>query len=129
MSSKLISLSALTLCLLAASCVPVARGLRVGMTPDEAIQQMGSPDAKDTVPDPQMKGAELLRYTWTHSGQSATFGRDSRLIRIEQVKQSQASGGASQSPPAAQDFDPVSTPAEYVFPPSRLNMRQDAGRP
>jgi hypothetical protein len=97
------------------ACVPIAGNLQPGMTPDQAIREMGDPEAKESIPDPNLRGGDLLRYSWTSKGKAATFGRDNRLVKVESV----TPDANAQSGP---DFDPISTPLSYIFYPLRVGI-------
>jgi len=93
-------------------CTVVQGKLSQGMTPEQAIDQMGQPSRKESIADPE-KGGELLRYVWS-DGRAATFGHDNHLIRIDQLQAEQSA--------AAGNFDPVSTPLSYVFYPIKAGL-------
>ncbi|MGO9453593.1 MAG: hypothetical protein ACLQDV_21475 [Candidatus Binataceae bacterium] len=109
---------ALIFALVAASCSAAGSNSAVtaGMTPDQAVQAMGQPDLKDSIPDPNHSGGTVLRYVWLDSGKVAVFGSDNRVASIqsmEPTQQAQAETEAKNQPP--QEFDPIETPLNYAF--------------
>jgi len=101
-----------------ASCSTVSDHATVttGMTPDQAVQVMGPPDLKDSVPDPNHSGATVLRYVWLDSGKVAVFGPNDRVASIQQIEapeKEQAEAQARNQPPST--FDPIATPLNYTF--------------
>ncbi|HKM99046.1 MAG TPA: hypothetical protein VJX23_00915 [Candidatus Binataceae bacterium] len=109
---------ALIFALVAASCSAAGSNSTVtsGMTPDQAVQAMGQPDLKDSIPDPNHSGGTVLRYVWLDSGKVAVFGSDNRVASIQPIEPAQqvkAETEASNQPP--QEFDPIETPLNYTF--------------
>lgn len=107
------------LALLAVGCSAINSGsLSVGMTPAQAVQAMGQPDLKDSIPDPNHSGASVLRYVWLEPGKAAIFGSDDRLASIQNVEtntkqQVEQQARAEAAPPPS--FDPIETPLNYFF--------------
>lgn len=109
-------LGAALLAVAIAACATSSATLQTGMTPDQAIEAMGSPDLKDAVPDPQNNAGTLLRYTWVEAGKTATFGPNDRLATVQDIKPSEPAPAQQQTATA---FDPINTPINYVFFPVR----------
>ncbi len=107
---------------LAACSATSSATLAPGMTPDQAVQSMGTPDLKDSIPDPNHSGATVLRYVWLDSGKVAIFGPNDRVASIQQIEpaektQAEAEASVQQHPDRA--FDPIDTPLNYAFFPIR----------
>jgi hypothetical protein len=112
------------LALLIVGCAAQSGGsLKPGMTSDQAIEAMGQPDLKDSVPDPNHNGATVARYTWLSAGEAAVFGPDMRVASITNVGPSPSTltEEAQQAQPAPA-FDPIQTPFDYVFYPFKAAM-------
>jgi hypothetical protein len=86
------------------------------MTPDQAVQAMGPPDLKDSIPDPNHSGATVLRYAWVDSGRVAVFGPNDRVASVQQMETTQRvqEEAAVRAEPPRQ-FDPIATPLDYTF--------------
>ena len=114
-----LKLVALFLALALGACSTAAGNnapVTAGMTPDQAVQAMGQPDLKDSIPDPDHKGGTVLRYVWLDSGKVAVFGSDNRVASIQQIEpaeKAQAQEEARNQTPRA--FDPIETPLNYTF--------------
>jgi len=107
------------LALLAVACSALKSGtLSTGMTPDQAVQAMGEPDLKDSIPDPSHSGASVLRYVWLEPGKAAIFGPNDRLASIQEIEtntQQHVEQQAHAEAPGPQSFDPIETPLNYLF--------------
>jgi len=91
--------------------------LSAGMTADQAVQAMGQPDLKDSIPDPNRSGATVPRYVWLDSGKVAVFGSDNRVASVQQIEpaektQAEAEARSQEQP---KEFDPLATPLGYAF--------------
>ncbi len=96
--------------------------LTTGMTPDQAVQSMGTPDLKDSIPDPNHSGGTVLRYVWLDSGKVAVFGANNRVASIQQIEpaeKTQEEAEARTQPQPERAFDPIDTPLNYTFFPIR----------
>ncbi|HYB90437.1 MAG TPA: hypothetical protein VEC38_05265 [Candidatus Binataceae bacterium] len=94
--------------------------LTVGMTSDQAIQALGPPDLKDSVPDPNHPGATATRYVWLGPGQAGIFSADGRVASIQTVETpAKVTAEAEAQPEANIAFDPITTPLNYAFFPIR----------
>ncbi len=118
-----LSFGVLAFILLACSAQSGGGSLQTGMTPDQSVAAMGQPDLRDNVADPNLSGANLLRYTWLNSGKSATFGPDNRIASVQDIGPAPATmqeAEQQQQQSAGSEFDPVNTPLNYVFYPFRV---------
>jgi len=93
--------------------------LQTGMTTDQAVEAMGQPDLKDSLPDPNHSGATMLRYTWLNAGEAAVFGPDMRVANILNVGSSPSTMQEVQQERIKPAFDPIETPLDYAFYPIR----------
>jgi len=111
-------LLAIALACAAASCSAAGTSatLAPGMTADQAIQTLGPPDLKDSVPDPNHSGAMAMRYVWLDLGQAGIFSANGRLATIQPVE-STAKVTAEAEPQEQTNyaFDPIGTPLNYAF--------------
>ncbi|HUO06520.1 MAG TPA: hypothetical protein VMU16_15085 [Candidatus Binataceae bacterium] len=90
--------------------------LKPGMTPGQAIQAMGQPDLRDSVPDPDHSGATVLRYIWLDQGKSAIFSSSDKIASIKDVDSGSKQKMEQQEAQTAQThFDPIQTPLDYLF--------------
>lgn len=115
---NLVRVLAICIALALASCSAASGNgtLAVGMSPEQAIQAMGQPDLKDSVPDPNHSGATVLRYVWLDSGKVAIFNANERVATIQHMQttqQAQAQQAVPNAPPP--QFDPIATPLNYAF--------------
>lgn len=117
-SAPLCLMAAVVTFLMAACATASQSELRTGMTPDQAIAALGTPDLTDSVPDPANRGAKLLRYTWVEAGKTATFGPDNHLSSISSIEVV-SSAASTPEPTVGSRFDPLSTPINYAFYPLR----------
>ena len=107
------------LALFAVACSVMKSGsLTTGMTPVQAVNAMGQPDLKDSIPDPNHSGASVLRYVWLEPGKAAIFGSDDRVASIQDVETNTKQRVEQQAreevaPPS--EFDPIETPLNYLF--------------
>jgi len=112
-------ITAVCLAFAATACSTASSGnLAAGMTPDQAVQAMGSPDLKDSIPDPNHSGATVLRYAWVDQGKVATFGPDNRVASVQQMEPTQkvqAQSEAEERVTPPKPFDPIQTPLDYTF--------------
>ncbi len=94
--------------------------LQTGMSVDQAVEAMGQPDLKDSVPDPDHTGATMLRYTWLTPGEAAIFGPNMRIASIVNVGSSPSTlTETAQQQQIKPSFDPIQTPFDYAFYPFR----------
>ena len=120
---SVLSVAALFLAVAISACATSAGSgtLSQGMTPDEAVQAMGTPDLKDTIPDPNHSGASVLRYVWLDPGKVAVFGANNRVASISQIEPTQKAADVQEAAaeeragPTATHFDPIETPLNYLF--------------
>jgi len=113
-----IKLVALILAAVVSACSSASQNatLAAGMTPSQTIEVMGQPDLKDSIPDPNNSGGNVLRYVWLEPGKVAVFGPNDRLANVQQIEPAEKTQAELEA--RTKEIEPpftLETPFNYAF--------------